>query len=82
MSDFQHSLRRALDPASSDPVAYRTRFAMRALIAGGRRTGRASAADHCTLLTLDIADFHGLAVNQPELSAAIRERAVGRVERS
>jgi len=55
---------------------------MRALIAGGRRTGRASAADHCTLLTLDIADFHGLAVNQPELSAAIRERAVGRVERS
>ncbi len=53
-----------------------------ALIAGGRRTGRASAADHCTLLMLDIADFHGLAVNQPELSAAIRERAVGRVERS
>jgi len=34
------------------------------------------------LLMLDIADFHGLAVNQPELSAAIRERAVGRAERS
>ena len=31
---------------------------------------------------LDIANFHGLAVNQPELSAAIRERAVERVERS
>ncbi len=35
MSDFQHSLRQALDPASSDPVAYRTRFAMRALIGLG-----------------------------------------------
>jgi CPA1 family monovalent cation:H+ antiporter len=53
-----------------------------ALIAGGRRTGRASTVDHCTLLMLDIADFHGLAINQPELSAAIRERAAGRVERS
>jgi len=53
-----------------------------ALIAGGRRTGRAAALEPCTLLMLDIADFHGLAVKQPELSAAIRERAVGRVERS
>jgi voltage-gated potassium channel len=53
-----------------------------ALIAGGRRTGRAAAVDNCTLLMLDIADFHGLAVKQPELSAAIRERAVGRAERS
>jgi len=53
-----------------------------ALVAGGRRTGRAAAVGDCTLLMLDIADFHGLAVDQPELSAAIRLRAQGRVERS
>jgi voltage-gated potassium channel len=53
-----------------------------ALIAGGLRTGRAAALGRCTLLMLDIADFHGLAVNQPELAAAIRKRAVGRIERS
>jgi hypothetical protein len=97
MSDFQHSLHQALDPGSSQLVGHRARIAMRMLIgvglavttlrlidpiAGGRRTGRAAAVGRCMLLMLDIADFHGLAVNQPELSAAIRERAVGRAERS
>jgi voltage-gated potassium channel len=53
-----------------------------ALVEGGRRTGRVTTVGNCTLLMLDIADFHGLAVHQPELSAAIRERAAGRVERS
>jgi voltage-gated potassium channel len=53
-----------------------------ALVADGRRTGRVTTVGNCTLLMLDIADFHGLAVHQPELSAAIRERAAGRAERS
>jgi voltage-gated potassium channel len=53
-----------------------------ALVAGGRRTGTAVAKRPCTLLMLDIADFHELAGHQPELSEAIRTKAAGRLDRS
>jgi voltage-gated potassium channel len=51
-----------------------------ALVSGGLRTGRAVARSRCTLLALDVADFHGLAAQQPELSAAIRDRAANRAD--
>lgn len=53
-----------------------------ALVAGGRRTGRAVATEPCQLLILDIADFHDLASRQPELSAAIRSKAATRLDRN
>lgn len=46
-----------------------------ALITGGPRTATALATKPCQLLVLDIADFHRLATQQPELMRAIDEEA-------
>jgi voltage-gated potassium channel len=50
-------------------------FGERALVTGEPRNATVSAAQPCTLLVLDIVDFHELLARQPELARIIREEA-------
>jgi len=46
-----------------------------ALLTGAPRNATIVAAQSCTLLALDIVDFHELLARQPELARVIREEA-------
>ena len=46
-----------------------------ALLTGAPRNATIVAAEPCTLLRLDIADFHALMAHQPELARVIRQEA-------
>jgi voltage-gated potassium channel len=50
-------------------------FGERALVTGEPRNATVAAAEPCTLLVLDIVDFHELLARQPELARIIREEA-------
>ncbi|HTV90995.1 MAG TPA: cyclic nucleotide-gated ion channel [Stellaceae bacterium] len=50
-------------------------FGERALVTGEPRNATVAAARPCTLLVLDIVDFHELLARQPELARIIREEA-------
>ena len=50
-------------------------FGELALLTGDPRNATVVAADSCTLLALDIVDFHELLARQPELARVIREEA-------
>lgn len=50
-------------------------FGERALVTGEPRNATVVAAHTCTLLVLDIVDFHELLARQPELARIIREEA-------
>jgi voltage-gated potassium channel len=50
-------------------------FGELALLTGDPRNATVAAARHCTLLALDIVDFHELLARQPELARVIREEA-------
>jgi voltage-gated potassium channel len=50
-------------------------FGERALVTGEARNATVAAAQPCTLLVLDIVDFHELLARQPELARIIREEA-------
>ncbi|MGH7096601.1 MAG: cyclic nucleotide-gated ion channel [Stellaceae bacterium] len=50
-----------------------------ALLAGIPRTATVVATEPCTLLRLDIADFHDLLAHQPELARVIRREAERRL---
>lgn len=50
-----------------------------ALLAGIPRTATVVATEPCTLLRLDIADFHDLLAHQPELARVIRQEAERRL---
>jgi voltage-gated potassium channel len=50
-------------------------FGERALVTGEPRNATVSAAKACTLLVLDIVDFHELLARQPELARIIRDEA-------
>ena len=50
-------------------------FGELALLTGDPRNATVAAADACTLLALDIVDFHELLARQPELARVIRDEA-------
>jgi voltage-gated potassium channel len=50
-------------------------FGELALLTGDPRNATVAAAQNCTLLALDIVDFHELLARQPELAHVIREEA-------
>jgi voltage-gated potassium channel len=50
-------------------------FGELALLTGDPRSATVAAVQACTLLALDIVDFHELLARQPELARAIREEA-------
>jgi voltage-gated potassium channel len=50
-----------------------------ALLTGAPRSATVVAAEPCTLLRLDIADFHDLLAHQPELARVIRREAERRL---
>ena len=50
-------------------------FGELALLTGDPRNATVAAVQNCTLLALDIVDFHELLARQPELARAIREEA-------
>jgi voltage-gated potassium channel len=50
-------------------------FGELALLTGEPRNATVAAAQSCTLLALDIVDFHELLARQPELARVIREEA-------
>jgi voltage-gated potassium channel len=54
-------------------------FGERALVTGEPRNATVAASQPCTLLVLDIVDFHELLARQPELAHIIREEAHRRV---
>jgi voltage-gated potassium channel len=54
-------------------------FGELALLTGDPRNATVAAAQACTLLALDIVDFHELLARQPELARVIREEARKRI---
>ena len=54
-------------------------FGELALLTGAPRNATVVAVDACTLLALDIVDFHGLLGRHPELARVIREEAEQRL---
>ena len=59
-----------------------TFFGEAALLTGAPRNATVVAANACTLLTLDIVDFHELRGRQPELARVIHEEADRRMGRA